>query len=89
MKKQKKMNKYEVTYLIDVISKNPNDYTIKEIVDAENEIDAIKKVAISMTVKDSSNIEWITNMQGDLKQVISELMICNYCFTNVQILNAL
>lgn len=83
------MDKYQVTYLIDVISKNPDDYTIKEIVEAENEIDAVKKVAISMTRKDSSNIEWITNIQGNLKDVISELMQCNYCFTDVCLLNAL
>ncbi len=83
------MNKYQVTYLIDVISKNPDDYTIKETVEAENEIDAVKKVAISMTRKDSSNIEWITNIQGNLKDVISELMQCNYCFTDVCLLNAL
>jgi len=80
------MKKYQVTYLIDVVSKNPDDYTIKEIVEAENEIDAIKKVAISMTRKDSSNIEWIKNIKGNLKEVISELMQCNYCFTDCQII---
>jgi hypothetical protein len=83
------MDKYQVTYLIDVVSKNPDDYTIKEIVEAENDVDAIKKVAISMTIKDSSNIDWITNIKGNLKEVMSELMQCNYCFTDVCLLNAL
>ena len=83
------METYQVTYLIDVVSKNLDDYTIKETVEAENEIDAIKKVAISMTRKDSSNIEWITNIQGNIKEVISELKQCNYCFTDVRLLNAL
>lgn len=79
------MQKYEVTYLIDVISRNPEDYTIKEIVEAKNEIHAIKKVAVSMTRKDSSNIEWITNIQGGLKEVINELMDCGYCFTSIKL----
>lgn len=79
--------KYEVTYLIDVVSKNPDDYTIKEIVEAENEIEAIKKVAISMTKKDSNNIEWINNIQGDLAQIKNELLQCNYCFTNVRLVS--
>ena len=78
------MKKYEVIYLIDVVSENPDDYIIKEIVHADNEIDAIKKNAISMTRKDSSNIEWINNIQGDLKQVIQELMQCHYCYIGVK-----
>lgn len=83
------MKKYQVTYLIDVVSKNPNEYTIKETVEAKNEIDAVKKVAITMTKKDSSNIEWIKNIQGNLKEVISELMECNYCFTDVRLFNTI
>jgi hypothetical protein len=83
------MDKYQVTYLIDVVSKNPDDYTIKKTVDAENEVDAIKKVAISITKKDSNNIAWITNIQGNLKEVISELMECNYCFKDARLLNTL
>lgn len=81
------MQKYQVTYLIDVVSKNPDDYTIKEIVEAENDIDAIKKVAILITKKDSSNIDWITNIQGNLQDVMQELMAGRYCFTEVCLLN--
>jgi hypothetical protein len=83
------MKKYQVSYLIDIVSKNPDDYTVTEIVEAENEIDAVKKVAISITRKDSSGIEWIKNMQGGLNEVICELMQCNYCFTSVCLLNDL
>lgn len=80
------MAKYEVTYLIDVVSNNPKDYTKNEVVSAENEIKAIKKVAISTTKKDSSNIDWITNIQGGIKEVINELMGCGYCFTSVRLI---
>lgn len=72
--------------MTDVVSKNPDDYTIKKIVNAENEIDAIKKVAISM-IKEEHSIEWIKNIQGNLKEVIAEFMQYNYSFTDVCLLS--
>jgi len=78
-----KLYKFEVTHLIDVVSNNPDDYTIKNTVLAKNEVDAIKKVAISITVKDSSNIEWINSLKGNHEEVMKELMRGRYCFTNV------
>jgi len=77
------LSKFEVTHLIDVVSKNPEDYTIKDIVFAKDEVDAIKKVALTMTDEKSSNIEWIKSIRGNPEEVMKELLRCKYCFTNV------
>ncbi len=76
-------NKYYVEHLIDVVSKNPDDYTLKDVVFGENEIEAVKNIAIHQTSKSSSNIKWIKNIKGSLDQVLNELMMCNYVFGRV------
>lgn len=80
-------NKYQITYLVDVVSDNEEDYTFKEIVEAENEIKAIKKFAVSQTNPESSNVEWIKNLEGNLEEVLEQLMGAGYCITNIVDLN--
>jgi hypothetical protein len=80
-------NKYQITYLVDVVSDNEEDYTFKEIVEAENEIKAVKKFAISETNPESSNVEWIKNIEGNLEEVLEQLMGAGYCITDIVDLN--
>ena len=79
-------NKYRVTYLIDVVSKIPSEYTKQYDLDAESEIDALKKVATIQTEKDSPNIDWIKSLDGTYEDVKNQLMICGYYFTKVEII---
>lgn len=78
--------KFRVTYLIDVVSENPDDYTRTIDVEANDEVLAVKAAAISMTNKESSNIQWIESLRGNLESVKQQLLECNYVFTNVEIL---
>jgi len=77
------MPKYRITTLIDVVSSNPEDYTLKYDIVAIDPIWAIKGLAISMTRKDSSNIDWINNHSGTIKELMNDLMGLGYCFTHI------
>jgi hypothetical protein len=79
------LNKFEVTSLIDVVSDNPEDSTVNNIVLAKDEIDALKKVAISMIQEDATDsIEWIKNIKGNLQEVINELMAMRIVIISVR-----
>ncbi|MBK7362748.1 MAG: hypothetical protein IPJ01_10670 [Micavibrio sp.] len=79
------LKKFEVTSLIDVVSDNPEDYTVKDVVMAKDEIDALKKVAISMVKEEFvDTIQWIKNIKGNLQEVINELMGMRLVVTDVR-----
>lgn len=79
------LKKFEVITLIDVVSDNPEDYTIKDIVLAKDEIDALKKLAISQTNKEFiDTIEWIKNIEGNLQEVINTLKGWGFVVTGIR-----
>lgn len=80
---------FEVTYLIDVISDDPEDYTRKQVINVYDEVEAVKSVAMWMTRKDTSNIEWIRGLKGTAQEIIEQLKQCNYCFTGIKELEKL
>jgi hypothetical protein len=69
------------------VSNDPNDYTRNVEVEAVDEVAAVKAAAISFTAKDSSNIEWIKNLEGNLQSVVDRLMICGYVFTRTELIS--
>ncbi|MFA6569920.1 MAG: hypothetical protein WCT77_01650 [Bacteroidota bacterium] len=79
------MNKYEITYLIDVVSKNPEDYTLKCIVEAENEIDAIKKDAGITDLKEYVSEFFPLDCENcTVDELMKFLMNFGFCYTNIK-----
>jgi hypothetical protein len=79
-----KKHKYKVGYLIDVISKNPADYTRYTEVEADDETDAIKQAAKKLMIKDSSIIEWIDNLTGTYKEVWNQFCSIRLVFSTIE-----
>lgn len=73
------MNKFEVIYLIDVVSTDEKDYVRKKTVEAENDVEALKQAAIQLTgAEHTSTIEFIKNLKGDFDNIMKTLMP-SYC----------
>lgn len=79
------LKKYEITSLIDVVSKNPDDYTLIHVIHATNEIQAVKLLAISEVKKDAiGTINWIKNLEGNIDEVTSQLTGWGLVITNIK-----
>jgi hypothetical protein len=79
------LKKYEITSLIDVVSKNPDDYTLIHVIHATNEIQAVKLLAISEIKKDAvGTINWIKKLEGNLDEVLSQLSSFGLSITNIK-----
>lgn len=80
------MNLYKVSYLIDVVSDDPEDYTINQYIIASNEIRALKKAATNRAKDEATNSE-IERYEGDLHglmKFISEISFGLLCYTKVE-----
>lgn len=78
-------SKFRVTYLIDVVSNDPSDYTRFEDVMADSNVEAMKQVALHQTRQDAvSARQQINSLTGTFEEVLGELMGMRHCFTSVE-----
>jgi hypothetical protein len=68
-----KKYKYKVGYLIDVVSKNPADYTRYREVQADDEADAIREAA-KLVISSVSNRDWIDSLEGTPDEIKEQLL---------------
>ena len=72
---------YTLTYLIDVVSKNPNDFTRTDLIEAENEQGAKRQFAKNRTVKNfHSTVDRMSDAEVEvfIKQMCYSITINQY-----------
>ncbi len=82
--KSKGYKKFEIQHLNDVVSNNPEDYTLTDIIYANNQVDAVKKLVIKNINKDAiETIQFILDIQGDIENVLNELLALRFVVTKI------
>lgn len=80
----KKYN-YKVGYLIDVVSKNPADYTKYVKVEAYGEAKAVKEAAKKqITPSATSTLQWIDELEGSAQAIKLQLLAIRIVITTVE-----
>ena len=81
------MKKFVISYLLDIVSDNPDDYTRISIQEAETPIGALKKVVIgALNVKESAYVDQVNQVSEDLsmKDAFAKFMEFGYCFSQIR-----
>ena len=55
------MEKFKITYLVDVVSNNPHDFTFDDEIEGDDVLDALRKYTISNLVKEQHIADWANN----------------------------
>ena len=80
-------DRYRVTELIEVPNNNPDKYIIYHEINADNPIDALKKITMAQTgdgEEEKEIVEWIKNLKGTVEDVKTSLIDWGAFFTKVE-----